>query len=160
MITENMPITLRDASDEDEAFLREVYASSRAQELAMVPWNDEQKEVFLKMQFDAQHSYYHAQFPEASYQIILEEGKPVGRIYVLRLPEEIRIIDITLLSQHRNAGIGTPLIRELMDEADREGKAVNIWVEEYNPSRNLFERLGFSKVQDEGINYLWEYRSQ
>ena len=158
MPTENMSITLRASSEEDEAFLREVYASSREQELAMVPWNDEQRAAFLRMQFDAQHSYYHAQFPEANYQIILQEGEPIGRIYVLRLPEEIRIIDITLLSQHRNAGIGTPLIRELMEEAERTGKAVNIWVEEYNPSRSLFSRLGFSKVHEEGFNWLLEYR--
>lgn len=155
-----MSITLRAASDEDEAFLREVYASSRAQELAMVPWNDEQREAFLRMQFDAQHSYYHAQFPEASYQIILQDAEPIGRIYVLRQEEEIRVLDVTLLAQHRGAGIGTALMRELMDEADRAGKAVNIWVEEYNPSRSLFTRLGFLKVHEEGINYLLEYPSR
>lgn len=160
MTTENMSITLRAASDGDEAFLREVYASTRAQEMAMVPWNDEQKEAFLKMQFDAQHSYYHAQFPQASYQIILQQGKPIGRIYVLRQEREIRVLDVTLLERHRGAGIGKALMRELMDEAERNGQALNIWVEEYNPSRNLFERLGFSKVHEEGINYLLEYRGK
>jgi GNAT superfamily N-acetyltransferase len=158
MATKNMSITLRDASDEDEAFLREVYASTRAPELAMVPWNDEQKDAFLRMQFDAQHSYYHAQFPEARYQIILNDGKPIGRMYVLRQEKEIRVLDVTLLEPHRGAGIGAALMRELMDEADRAGQALNIWVEEYNPSRTLFERLGFSKVHEEGINYLLEYR--
>lgn len=158
MLAENMSITLRAASDEDEAFLREVYASSRAQELAMVPWNDEQREAFLRMQFDAQHSYYHAQFPEASYQIILQDTEPIGRIYILRQEEEIRVLDVTLLAQQRGAGIGTALMRELIDEADRTGKAVNIWVEEYNPSRSLFARLEFLKVREEGINYLLEYR--
>lgn len=160
MATEEMPITLRAASDEDEAFLREVYAASRAQEMAVVPWNDEQREAFLRMQFDAQHSYYHAQFPEASYQIILREAEPIGRMYVLRKEEEIRVLDITLLQQHRGAGIGTSLMRELLHEADRSGHAVNIWVEEYNPSRSLFERLGFSKIQEEGFNWLLEYRPQ
>jgi GNAT superfamily N-acetyltransferase len=153
-----MSITLRDASDEDEALLREVYASSRAQELALVPWNDEQREAFLRMQFDAQHSYYHAQFPEASYQIILREAEPIGRIYVLRKEDEIEVLDITLLAQHRGAGIGTSLMRDLLHEADRSGKAVQIWVEEFNPSRDLFERLGFSKIQEEGFNWLLEYR--
>lgn len=155
-----MSITLRAASDEDEAFLREVYASSRAQELAMVPWNDEQREAFLRMQFDAQHSYYHAQFPEASYQVILREAEPIGRIYVLRKDEEIRVLDITVLAQHRGGGVGTSLMRELLHEADRDGKTVNIWVESYNPSRILFERLGFAKIQEDGVNYLLEYRPQ
>jgi GNAT superfamily N-acetyltransferase len=159
LILKQMSITLRDASEEDEAFLREVYASTRAQELAPVPWNDEQREAFLRMQFDAQHFHYHSQFPEASYQIILQEAEPIGRVYLLRKEEEIRIMDITLLPQHRNAGIGTALISELLGEADRTGKAVNIWVEHFNPSRNLFERLGFAKVQEQDFNYLLEYRT-
>ena len=153
-----MSITLRDATEEDEAFLRHVYASTREQELALVPWNEEQREAFLTMQFEAQHLHYHSHFPEASYLIILKESEPIGRIYVLRKEEEIRIIDITLLPQHRNAGIGTSLIHELLHEADRTGKALNIWVEQFNPSRGLFERLGFLKVEEEGFNYLLEYR--
>ncbi|HEY8189008.1 MAG TPA: GNAT family N-acetyltransferase [Pyrinomonadaceae bacterium] len=153
-----MSITLRDAAEEDEPFLREVYASTRVQELALVPWNNEQREAFLRMQFDAQHFHYHSHFPEASYQIILQDAQPIGRLYALRKEGEIRIMDITLLPQHRNAGIGASLVRELLEEADRTGKAVNIWVEEFNPSRSLFERLGFSKVEEDGFNYLLEYR--
>jgi len=160
MINEAMSITLREAREEDEALLRKVYASTREQELALVAWSDEQREAFLRMQFDAQHLHYHSQFPEASYQVIVREDEPIGRIYVLRLEEEIRILDVTLLPQYRNAGFGTSLIREILNEADQTGKAVNIWVEDFNRSRGLFDRLGFSKVQEDGVNWLLEYRSK
>ena len=153
-----MSITLRDETAADQSFLLEVYASTRAQEMALVPWSDEQRAAFVSSQFNAQHSYYHAQFPEASYQLILVEGEPAGRIYVLREAEAIRILDITLLPQHRNGGIGTSLVREILAEADQAGKPLNIWVEQFNPSYKLFERLGFSKVQEDGINCLMEYR--
>jgi len=66
-----MTITLREVMPEDEALLREIYACTRAAELAMVPWSDEQREAFLRFQFDAQDSHYRSQFPEASYQLIL-----------------------------------------------------------------------------------------
>jgi ribosomal protein S18 acetylase RimI-like enzyme len=155
-----MSITLRDAVAEDEDFLRQVYASTRAQELALVPWNDEQREAFLKMQFDAQHLHYHSHFPEASYLIILNETGPIGRLYVLRKEEEIRIMDVTILPQHRNQGLGTSLIRELLDEAEQSGKALNILVEVFNPSRSLFERLGFSQVEEDGFNLLLEWTSK
>ena len=157
-MNETMPITLREATDADETFLRAVYASTRAQELAAVPWNDEQKAAFVNMQFDAQHNHYHSEFPEASYQIILSAFEPIGRIYVLREEEVIRILDVTLLLEHRNAGIGTELIRELRHEADQSGIPLHIWVEDFNPSTRFFERLGFSKVQQEGFNCLLEYR--
>ena len=153
-----MPITLRDETVEDQLFLLEVYASTRAQEMALVPWSDEQRAAFVRSQFEAQHSYYQAQFPDASYQVIMVDGEPAGRVYVLRESEAIRILDITLLPQHRNLGIGTSLIREILAEGDQAGKPVNIWVENFNPSLKLFERLGFVRVQEDGFNCLMEYR--
>ena len=153
-----MPITLRNATDDDDSFLRDVYASTRKQEMAMVPWNEEQREAFLRMQFDAQHFHYHSRFPEASYQIVLSDEDPVGRLYVLRQEDEIRIMDITLLPQYRNAGIGKKLLKEIQNEADATARAVSIWVESFNPSTRLFESLGFSRVQEDGLNCLFEYR--
>ncbi len=153
-----MPITLREETAEDQLFLLEVYASTRAQEMALVPWSDEQREAFVRSQFEAQHSYYQAQFPDASYQVIMVDGGRAGRVYVLRESEAIRILDITLLPQHRNLGIGTSLIREILAEGDQAGKPVNIWVENFNPSLELFERLGFVRVQEDGFNCLMEYR--
>ncbi len=153
-----MTISLRDVTREDEALLREIYACTRAHELAMVTWSDEQREAFLRFQFDAQDSYYRAQFPDASYQLILDDAEPVGRLYIFRDAAEIRILDITVLPQYRHSGIGTSLIRDLLADSDRSGKAVTIWVEQFNPSRTLFQRLGFAKIQDDGYSDLLEYR--
>ena len=153
-----MPITLREETAEDQLFLLEVYASTRGQEMALVPWSDERRAAFVRSQFDAQHSYYQAQFPDASYQVIMVEGERAGRVYVLRESEAIRILDLTLLPQHRNSGVGTSLIREILAEADQAGRPVNIWVENFNPSLKLFERLGFVRVQEDGFNCLMEYR--
>ena len=152
-----MSILLRDVTAEDERFLREVYASTRAMELSLVPWSDEQREAFLKFQFDAQDSYYREQYPKAAYQVVLNDDNPVGRLYVARDPAELKILDITVLPQYRNAGIGTVLLRELMAEAEQAGKNVRIWVEHFNPSQNLFRRLGFSKIEENGYNHLLEW---
>jgi len=154
-----MPITLRDTLPEDEPFLLEVYASTRAQEMAQVPWDDEQRKSFLTMQFNAQHSHYRAQYPEASYSLICRDDLPLGRFYVLRNEEDIRILDLTLLPEYRNGGIGTSLLRDLLEEAAQSGKRVRIYVETYNPSLRLFERLGFKNIAEEGINFLLEWGS-
>jgi ribosomal protein S18 acetylase RimI-like enzyme len=155
-----MTITLRDATAEDEAFLRQVYACTRAEEMALVPWTDEQREAFLRFQFDAQDSYYRSQFPEAAYQIILKDGAPVGRLYVYRNSTDMRILDITILPEHRAAGVGTSLIRGLQAEAEESNQPLNIWVENFNRSQSLFKRLGFLIVQEEGYNNLLEYRAE
>jgi ribosomal protein S18 acetylase RimI-like enzyme len=153
-----MPITLRPTLPEDEPFLLKVYASTRAQEMALVPWDDEQRNSFLAMQCSAQHSHYRQQFPEASYSIILRDDLPVGRLYVLREEDEIKILDITVLPEYQNGGIGTSLLQDLLTEAADAGKRVLIYVETFNPSLRLLERLGFKNIGEQGINFLMEWR--
>jgi ribosomal protein S18 acetylase RimI-like enzyme len=153
-----MTITLRDSTVEDEPFLREVYACTREQELAMTPWNDEQRAAFLRFQFDAQHAHYHEQYPDANYQVILNDTVPVGRMYVARRPGEIKVLDLTVLPQHRNKGIGSRLMSEILSEADNDGKSVLIWVEQTSPAQELFKRLGFSKIETDNYQDLLEWR--
>jgi hypothetical protein len=154
-----MSISLRAATPADDAFLREVYASARAPEMAMVPWSEEQKTAFLKHQFDAQDAYYRGQFPTAEFLVIMKDETAVGRIYILREEHAIRILDITLMTDSRAQGIGTSVIKPLLDEATAANTAVNIWVESFNPSQTLFRRLGFLVAQEDGVNQLLEFRA-
>lgn len=147
-------VTLRPVGPDDRDFLIEVYSSTRAEEMALVPWTDEQRYAFIQHQFTAQTNHYVQKYPEASHDIILSDDRQVGRLYVARLDQEIRIVDITLLPAERNAGIGSYLIKQLLDEANRSGKITRIFVEEFNPSRSLFERLGFSPSEQHGIHLL------
>jgi len=103
-------ITLRPASPADEPFLYQVYMSTRLEELASLPWDEAQRQAFLTMQFAAQRHHYHTQYNDASFEVILCDGEPSGRLYVARWPEEIRIIDIALAPAYRGRGVGTALI--------------------------------------------------
>ena len=105
---------LRPAGPDDEPFLYRVYAGTREDELAAVDWDAAQQAAFLRGQFEAQHHYYHEQFGSAEFQIILLGGEPIGRLYVDRRDDEIRIIDIALLPAHRNAGLGEALLTDLL----------------------------------------------
>jgi GNAT superfamily N-acetyltransferase len=149
---------LRVATSEDEQFLRAVYAGTRAEELAWVPWSDEQKRAFTDMQFAAQDTDYRRNYPDAQYSVIEVQGVPAGRLYVHRCKKEIRIIDIALMPEHRRAGIGTKLLRELQDEARMEGKALTIHVEKFNPALRLYHRLGFQQIEDEGVYLFLEWK--
>ena len=149
-------ITLRPVSADDYDFLVEVYGSTRAEEMALVPWTTEQQQAFIRSQFAAQQDHYAKKYPAASHDIIVSDNRPVGRLYVARLDQEIRIIDITVLPAERNAGIGSYLIKQLLDEAGRTGKITRIYVEEFNPSLRLFERLGFSPSEQNGIHLLMQ----
>src|ERR1041385_1116475 len=149
-------ITLRPVGPDVHEFLVAVYASTRADELALTPWTDEQRDSFVRWQFGAQQEHYAKTYPAANHDIIMSDGRQVGRLYVARLDQEIRIVDITVLPAERNAGIGSYLIKQLLDEAARSGKMTRVYVEEFNPSLRLFERLGFSPSEQHGIHLLMQ----
>jgi RimJ/RimL family protein N-acetyltransferase len=150
-------IALRPVGPDDEAFLLALYASTRIAEMAMVPWSDEQREAFVKMQFAGQQAHYEKAYPAASHQIMVSDNRPIGRLYVARLADQIRIIDITVTPLERNRGIGTLALRELMAEGGRTGKGVTIYVESYSPSLSLFERLNFKTIEQQGFHLLLEW---
>lgn len=151
-------VTLRAAQPADEAFLCDVYASTRAEELALTDWSAEQKAVFCRQQFTAQDAHYRQHYPTAQYSIIEGDGVAAGRLFVDRWEKEIRIMDIALLPEHRGAGIGTRLLRGLQEEARAAGKALSIHVEKFNPALRLYERLGFRAKEDKGVYVLMEWR--
>lgn len=152
-------VTLRPIRDEDMEILFRVYAATRAEEMAMVvDWTDEQKEAFLRMQFQAQHAWYQEHYIGAQFDLLLVDGIPAGRLYVHRRESEIRLVDISLLPEFRGSGVGTKLLHELMSEAEAAGKPLTIHVEKYNPAMRLYLRLGFKPIEDRGPYDLMEWR--
>ena len=89
--------------------------------------------------------------------MVESEGRPAGRLYVHRRPAEIRILDISLLPEHRGQGIGGALLRDLITEAEGIGQPVSIHVEKQNPALRLYQRLGFVEAGDTGA-YLFMQR--
>lgn len=152
-----MAITLRLARHDDEAFLYQLYASTRAAELAAYGWDVAQQATFLQLQFRGQRAHY-AEYPNADDQIICNDAQPIGRLFVSRLEKEIRLVDVALLPEWRGQGIGARLIGELLREAARAGLLVRLHVEKFNSARRLYERLGFVLISDAGSHYLMEWR--
>lgn len=139
MKNEKLNLLLRETKLEDEPFLLEVYASTRFEELEGLGWDDDQKQAFIRMQFHSRERCY----PRVDDRIILLDGRPVGRMMVDRSEAAILLRDIALLTEYRNAGIGTRLIQDLMKEASSAGKPIELHVLASSPAVRLYERLGF-----------------
>jgi GNAT superfamily N-acetyltransferase len=125
-------------------------------ELAVTGWDDDAKEAFIAQQFRAQSEHYRRHYPEATFDVIVVDGAPAGRLYVARWDDEIRVMDIALLPEHRGKGVGGDLLEALLAEASRTGKKVSIHVERTNPAMGLYERLGFTPIEERGIYWLME----
>ena len=152
-------ISFRPETADDEAFLYRLYASTREPEMQMVPWSDEQKEEFLRMQFNAQTQHYKKNYNGADYSIVLLDGLPAGRLYLHERPEDLRIMDIVLAPEHRGSGIGSILLNDILERAAAAGQVVSIHVEQFNPALRLYERLGFRQIDTNGVYHLMEWRS-
>jgi ribosomal protein S18 acetylase RimI-like enzyme len=150
-------VTFRPIRDADEPFLSRLYASTRQEELAVTDWSEERKAAFLEQQFQAQHTFYREQFTDAEFSIVELRGKPAGRLYLDRRDDEIRLIDIALLPEHRNRGIGGALMRRVLAEGEERGLPVRIHVERFNPALRLYRRLGFRRVEEQGPYFLMEW---
>ncbi|MBU6340723.1 MAG: GNAT family N-acetyltransferase [Bacteroidetes bacterium] len=150
-------IRFRPIQAEDETLLNQIYASTRTEELARVDWPQAQKDAFLNQQFLAQHHYYLKVYPDAFYWIILLGDQTAGRLYLHHGNSSYRIIDIALLPEFRNRGIGAYVLQQIITDAFAHGKSVSIHVEHFNPALHLYERLGFKHIDTfNSVYYLME----
>ncbi len=154
--------------DDDLPFLAELYASTRRAEVDPLPWTAEEKEGFLRWQFESQHRHYLEYYPGCE-RLVVERPiggatsaatAPVGRLYVDRWPDQIRLVDIALLPEHRGRGLGSALLETILAEGRRRSLPVTIHVEANNPALRLYRRLGFRHVDDNGVYQLLEWRPE
>ena len=154
-------LTLRAVTADDEALLLFVYDSSRAEELAHAQWQEGQREAFVKWQFDLQRREYEARHPDAEYAVILVDDQPAGRIWIGRDAEEIHLLDIVVLPEFQNRGVGRVLLNSLIDEAKQSSKALRHYVFVMNADAlRFYERLGFVVIEEIGAYKHMEWKSE
>lgn len=153
-----MNIELRPVCTNDQDFLYRLYASTRLAELALFGWNPAQQEAFLRMQFNAQQQSYEMTYQGADHQVILLDSRPVGRILVHRENNAHVLVDIALLDEYRNRGIGTRLLQQLIASTAQQGAPLRLQVIKSNPALHLYQRLGFVKTGAEGMHFQMEIK--
>ncbi|HKP38879.1 MAG TPA: GNAT family N-acetyltransferase [Pyrinomonadaceae bacterium] len=159
-MTDSQPsqaITTRPATADDDLFLREVYKSSRGDDLRGLGWDEDRISEFLEMQYDAQRHFFENDYQNASDEVVLLDAKPAGRLMVERREHEIRCIDLALLPAYRNRGLGTTLVQNLQAEAAAEKKSLRLQVIRFNRAVNLLERLGFIRTSETGTHFQMEW---
>ncbi|MBL8311367.1 MAG: GNAT family N-acetyltransferase [Burkholderiales bacterium] len=135
----------------DREFCAQLFAQTRADELAAVPWADDAKAAFCRSQFEAQHSHYRTHYADADLMVILQGDHLIGRIYVHATPSETRLMEISLLPDWRNRGIGGCLSGAVVAHAHGRGVPAGLHVEPFNPAKRLYERHGFRLVEVRGV---------
>lgn len=142
---------LRPEAPADRAFVDALYASTRWDELSVLPWPDEAKRAFLYDQSRLQGEHYRQHYPGAALHLLEHEGVPVGRVYLHALPDEFRLMDIALLPPWRGRGHGERILRALQRIAAMQRRRISLHVEPNNPAQRLYARLGFERGEQRGV---------
>ena len=153
-----MEVSLRPAAAADEEFLRRVFAGSR-DDLDLLPWDEATKRQFADAQYQAQLADYTKRFPDAELSVVVVDGEDHGRIWVNRAADEIRLLDIAILPEHRSRGTGKVLLERLIAEARAAGLPLRHAVFRDNEDGlRFYERLGFVVAEDAGTYVFMEWR--
>lgn len=151
---------LRPAKADDTEFLYQLYSTTRIDELDAAGFLEEQREPFLRMQFEAQKFHYEKFYPNAEQRIVTAGSRAVGRDYVNRDQTAILLVDLALLPEFCNLGIGTKLLEKLCQESACAGLPLRLYAVKFNNrALSLYERLGFKTIDDTGIYLLLERRA-
>jgi ribosomal protein S18 acetylase RimI-like enzyme len=150
-------VGLRPATDADYDFMLALYASTREEEMTHFPFDEAQKKAFLDQQFAAQFEHYGIHYPTCERNIVIRDGVPIGRLWIDEWRDQIRLVDISLMPECRGGGIGSRLLRGVMDRGSAAGKPVTIHVEAFNPALRLYWRLGFEHADTNGVYFLMRW---
>ena len=146
-----MRVTLRPVQPDDDAFLCALYGSTRQDELAAWGWGPAERDAFLQLQYRAQQQSFASREGGAEHRIVCREGRPIGRLIISRGADAIQLVDIALLPDARGMGIGSRLIADVLVEADRAGRPVQLQALKGSPVVRLYTRLGFIITADTGV---------
>lgn len=144
-------IAYRPFSESDLDFVRELFRSTRQEEVAQTGWPEDVQRDFIDNQFEAQHRHYEAHYSDAEWLIVTRGGRPIGRLYLFEDENEFLIIDVTIAPDARGEGIGGAILEDIFALAAPSGKRVSIHVEKNNPARRLYLRVGFRMSEDQGV---------
>ncbi|MDE1149912.1 MAG: GNAT family N-acetyltransferase [Azospirillaceae bacterium] len=153
-------LSLRPKRAEDTDFVRDLYVSHRWEEMQAAPWSDEERLAFLRDQARLQAAHYDTNYFDSDFLILEMAGRPIGRLYLFRRNlADLRIVEIGLVPEWRGRGLGGALLSWVRDLVRAGGYALcSIHVEQSNPARRLYQRLGFTDVEEVGPYMLMHWR--
>ncbi len=136
--------TVRQATRADAAFLARLHQATMQTYLEQTLGWDEATQLAM----------FGEQFDPSNLQIILLEGREVGALRMEWQQEMIALANLQIMPEEQGRGLGTLILTHLLDLARFEGVPATLYVLKVNPSRRLFERLGFRVIEETPTSYL------
>jgi len=145
-----MDISLRPASEADIPFLlllRDKTMRKYLEEVGM-PTTEEEYEKRIRSEF-------------AHAQIVELNGNPIGlfkAIYTVEL-NYWYLVQIQISPEYQGLKVGSKLISDLIGKAGLTSSKVGLSVIKTNPAKQLYSTLGFTVVENSGVEHLMELQA-
>lgn len=152
-------ISIRPATDKDDAFLRRVHDAARHWEFETLLQSG-QADIYhtiMAQQYKTQHEVYFASYPAAQYGVIQWTDRPIGRLYVNYRDDEVRVLDIAVLPDYRGHGVGEIVLKGICIEAGMRRVPVRLHVHYLSRAQRLYEALGFRQIGIDGPNLSMQW---
>lgn len=134
-------VKLRSAMPEDFGAALSLYLDSMAPLTSPLMVWDEAK----------QSASFASQWKVEDVRVIVFEGRDVGWMQAAETDSEVFLQQLFISPEYRRKGIGSAVLRNLLDPWQTTGKPIVLMVLKNNPARSLYERFGFTVVGENGI---------
>jgi GNAT superfamily N-acetyltransferase len=131
-------IAFRPASSRDFDYCAQLYFAGMEQIIRQ-----------LNLDMDAQVSRFQKQWEPAQVQVITLDGRDVGWFESMTAEDALFLAQLFVDATVQRRGIGTEVMRRVIGEASRTGRAVELAVVKINPALRLYERLGFKVTHED-----------
>jgi GNAT superfamily N-acetyltransferase len=147
-------ITLRPRQESDTEFLIRLYETSREEELLHIDWkSEEERKIFFQQQYNAQQLHFDSNYDSLDYDIIVYDGKDVGRLVLHRSPEKLHCVDIIIMPDYRKMGIGSTVMQWIEQELEEKNLPATLYFEKTKPYlEQIYSNYGFVTNEDLGTH--------
>ena len=161
-VTITPTFTLRPAEGSDEALLLRIFTESHCAGFELLGLEPGALASLIRMQFHARQAQYRV-YPGGAEYLICRAEVVVGNCWLSETAEQLRVLDIAVLAEHRRQGVARAVLSEVCAEAEAAGKPVRLSVWHQNTAAlELYRAFGFvpdpaateSKPGDLGNGYL------
>ena len=150
-------LRLRPERQEDRDFCYRLFCESRPSQFAVLAPAAVQQ--VMTYQFHGQNLNQLARFPQASFDIIELAGEPIGRLVADRSAALLHLVHLAIVPQWRGRGVGTAIMRALMEEAQAAAIPVRLEIAAPDdPSVRLYLRLGFIPIETAPFSMRLEWQ--
>ena len=138
---------MRAARDDDREFLFTTRRDGFRRYVELhKPWDDAYQRAIAAEDFAA-----------APVEIIERDGVAIGYQIVERKADHWWLDEIALVATERNRGLGSVLVRAIMDAARAAGMPLRLNCLRANPARHMYDRLGFRVIAEEDARVRMEW---